>query len=317
MSAAPAEPIAVDPQRSVTGNGRREWFWIARRQLEEHRASQQRPIARDRDDRLLDCAWRFEQNLQVELAANQAYERWRAGAVDRRGRRLHGNGMKPYVAVQLPEGQVNVSDPDSRVMRTQGTPPRQAYNAQAAVNDRQIILAAEVTVDAADFGRLEPMLDVTLRQLKRHNVSDRPDVVLADAGYWPTAQMQHIRDRGIEVLAPPDGNMREGTRPGWEGGAYQQMRDTLKTDRGRQLYAQRKITIEPVFGQIKHNRHIERFTPLSGYSDILATTQKGCVSDVSRSVVGSDSPEPQVAWAARVWAPGLAGGGTCLCGAWR
>ena len=174
MSAAPAEPIAVDPQRSVTGNGRREWFRIARRQLEEHRASQQRPIARDRDDRLLDCAWRFEQNLQVELAANQAYERWRAGAVDRRGRRLHGNSMKPYVAVQLPEGQVNVSDPDSRVMRTQGTPPRQAYNAQAAVNDRQIILAAEVTVDAADFGRLEPMLDVTLRQLKRHNVERSP-----------------------------------------------------------------------------------------------------------------------------------------------
>jgi hypothetical protein len=37
------------------------------------------------------------------------------------------------------------------------------------------------------------------------------------------------------------------------------MRDTLATDRGRKLYAQRKITIEPVFGQIKHNRHIERF----------------------------------------------------------
>ena len=71
--------------------------------------------------------------------------------------------------------------------------------------------------------------------------------------------MQRLRDRGIEVLAPPDGNMRAGTRPGWEGGAYQQMRDTLATERGRKLYAQRKITIEPVFGQIKHNRHIERF----------------------------------------------------------
>ena len=37
------------------------------------------------------------------------------------------------------------------------------------------------------------------------------------------------------------------------------MRDTLASDHGRKLYAQRKITIEPVFGQIKHNRHIERF----------------------------------------------------------
>ncbi len=34
--------------------------------------------------------------------------------------------------------------------------------------------------------------------------------VLADAGYWHTAQMQTITDSGIEVLLPPDGNMREG-----------------------------------------------------------------------------------------------------------
>ncbi len=54
---------------------------------------------------------------------------------------------------------INLSDPDSRVMRTQGTPPRQAYNAQTAVNEQQVILAAEITVDAPDFGHLEPMLD--------------------------------------------------------------------------------------------------------------------------------------------------------------
>jgi hypothetical protein len=33
-------------------------------------------------------------------------------------------------------------------MRTQGTPPRQAYNAQTSVNENQIILAAEITIDA-------------------------------------------------------------------------------------------------------------------------------------------------------------------------
>ena len=61
---------------------------------------------------------------------------------------LKGNS-KPFTAPELPDGTINLSDPDSRVMRTQGTPPRQAYNAQTAVNDRQIILAAEITVDAA------------------------------------------------------------------------------------------------------------------------------------------------------------------------
>jgi Transposase DDE domain len=144
-------------------------------------------------------------------------------------------------------------------MRTAGTPPRQAYNAQAAVNDRQVILSAEVSIAAADFGQLRPMFEATIRELAERGVTDAPEVVLADAGYWHTAQMQTIADRGIEVLVPPEGNMREGKRRGWEDGRYQAMRDKLTSDRGRKLYGQRKITIEPVFGQIKYNRHIDRF----------------------------------------------------------
>jgi hypothetical protein len=41
-------------------------------------------------------------------------------------------------------------------------------------------------------------------------VAVRPEPVIADAGYWHTAQMQAIVDRGIEVLIPPDGTMRDG-----------------------------------------------------------------------------------------------------------
>jgi Transposase DDE domain len=37
------------------------------------------------------------------------------------------------------------------------------------------------------------------------------------------------------------------------------MRRKLKTKRGRKLYAQREVTVEPVYGQIKHNRKIDRF----------------------------------------------------------
>ena len=88
-------------------------------------------------------------------------------------------------------------------MRTQGTPPIQGYNAQTTVNERQIILAAEITVDAPDFAHLEPMFQATLRQLARHGRGELPKAVLADAGYWHTAQMQRIAERGIEVLIPP------------------------------------------------------------------------------------------------------------------
>jgi transposase len=256
-----AEPV-VDPElvlgRGGRGGGRREWFRVARRELEEQREREAQPVPRDRDDRLFGALSRLEENHRVDLAANDAYERWRATERDTLGRVLRGNS-KPFVPPELPEGTINMSDPDSRVMRTQGTPPRQAYNAQTAVNDQQIILAAEITVDAPDFGHLEPMLDTTLATLERRGVTETPHALLADAGYWHNRQIQAITDRGIDVLIPPDGTMREGKRPGWEHGFYELMRRKLSTENGRKLYAQRKITVEPVYGQIKYNRRIDRF----------------------------------------------------------
>ncbi len=255
------EPV-VDPElvlgRGGRRGGRREWPRVARRELEAQREQAARPIPRDREDRLFQALGRLEENHRVDLAANQAYERWRATERDTLRRVLKGNS-KPYVPAELPGGQVNLSDPDSRVMRTQGMPPRQAYNAQAAVNERQIILAAEITVDAPDFGHLEPMLNATLEHLERHGVTEQPGAVLADAGYWHTRQIEAITDRGLDVLVPPDGAMREGNRPGWEHGLYDVMRRKLKGERGHELYAQRKITIEPVYGQIKYNRRIDHF----------------------------------------------------------
>jgi len=258
----PVAELVVDPElvlgRGGRRGGRREWPRVARRELEARRQRQAQPIPRDREDRLFQALDRLEENHRVDLAANQAYEWWRATERDTLGRVLKGNS-KPFVPPELPEGTINLSDPDSRVMRTQGTPPRQAYNAQAAVNEAQIILAAEITIDAPDFGHLEPMLDTTLEELHRHGVTEQPEALLADAGYWHNRQIEALTNRGIEVLIPPDGAMRDGHRPGWENGLYDLMRRKLSTDRGRELYAQRKITVEPVFGQIKYNRRIDRF----------------------------------------------------------
>jgi transposase len=251
--------VEVDVAQSFTRQGgRKEWLRLAKRELEQRRRDDARPVPRDREDRLFEAARRLEEDHEVEVTANDAYERWRETERDTLGRRLKGNS-KPYVGTELPGGTINISDLDSRVMRTQGTPPRQAYNAQAAVNDRQVILAAEISITAADFGQLAPMLETTLHGLRGQGVTETPETVLADAGYWHTAQMQTIADSGIEVLLPPDGNMREGKRRGWEDGLYQTMRDKLTADEGRKRYAQRKITIEPVFGQIKYNRRIDRF----------------------------------------------------------
>ena len=71
--------------------GRCEWLREGRCELERHRERERRPIPRDRDDRLVDAAERLAENHRVDLAANEAYERWRATARNTLERRLKGN----------------------------------------------------------------------------------------------------------------------------------------------------------------------------------------------------------------------------------
>ena len=121
------------------------------------------------------------------------------------------------------------------------------------------MVAAEVTVDSPDFGHLDPMVEAVEAELQAAGVTDTPDVVVADAGYWQQKQMEKIVSRGIQVLIPPDARKREGSRPGWDGGLYAFMRRVLDTDTGADLYRKRKAMIEPVFGHTKFNRRIDRF----------------------------------------------------------
>ena len=74
-----------------------------------------------------------------------------------------------------------------------------------------------------------------------------------------TVQIEHLLADCLQVPVPPDSTVRQGARPGWEGGMYSFMRRVLVTDLGRELYTKRRHSIEPVFGQIKHKRGIGRF----------------------------------------------------------
>jgi hypothetical protein len=78
-----------------------------------------------------------------------------------------------------PEGKVNTTDPDAKRMKF-GRNFIPAYNAQAAVTEEQIIVAAEITTEGGDFEQLEPMISAAERELEDAGVEDRPEVV------WPT-----------------------------------------------------------------------------------------------------------------------------------
>jgi transposase len=245
------------PPEFQTAHGRKGWLREAKQRLDAKRAEEAKPIARSRPERLRESKRRLEEELATEQRANDAYETYRARGVMKDGRRF-GGGNKPYQPPETPSGKVNVTDPDSRNVKT----PRgymQGYNAQAAATEQQIVIAAEVTIASSDFGHLQPMVSATQTELQAAGVTDALEIVVADAGYWHQKQMEAVINDGIQILVPPDAGKRTDTRRGWDGGAYAHMRRVLATDRGGELYRKRKAMIEPVFANTKFNRRIDRF----------------------------------------------------------
>jgi transposase len=247
------------PGELATGQGRQRWLRDAKRRLEERRAQEAKPIPRSRPDRLKEAKRRLEEEHQVECRANEAYEEYRRHGRMRNGRRLGAHSPpKPYQPPAAPEGKVNLTDPDSRNVKT----PRgwvQGYNAQAVTTEDQIVVAAEVKIASGDFGHLEPMVAAARAELAGAGIDETPEVVLADAGYWHQVQIERLAGEGMTVLVPPDASKRAGARPGWSGGLYAFMRRALATDRGGGLYAKRQVMIEPVFADTKFNRRVDRF----------------------------------------------------------
>jgi transposase len=252
-------PLELDAERIVARTqGREGWLREGRRQLERHRWRHRDPVRRSRRERLLLAAERLEGELDTERRANEAYEHNRATARDRLGRRLGGR-PEAYRPPDVPAGKVNVTDPDSRSIPV-GFGFVQGYNAQAAVNERQIVLAAEITNNSTDFSRLDPMVTATLGELERIAVSELPEAVAADAGYWNEQHMDEVvANKHIPVLIPPDKGSRGTPRRGWTGGRYSWMRSVLATEHGQRLYRKRSQTVEPLFGNTKHNNGVYRF----------------------------------------------------------
>src|SRR5215218_3445815 len=228
----------------------------AKQRLDAKRAAEQKPVPRSRPERLKESKKRLEQELERRVRAD--YQAWRARGISADGRRFGGREPKLEPLPERPRGKINTTDPDSRNVKT----PRsytQGYNAQAVVNEHQIVLAAEVTVSSPDFGHLEPMVEATNKELGAIGVSETPAIAVADAGCWHEDQIDNVVTGGTQVLIPADAGKRDTPRPGWQGGRFTWMRNVLATDYGAGLYRRRKAIVEPVFAQTKHNRRIDRF----------------------------------------------------------
>src|SRR3954467_10062283 len=105
------------PPALATSQGRRGWLREAKRPLEDQRAKEAKPIPASRPARLKEAKRRLDDELWTECQANAAYERYRARGRMKDGRRF-GRRPDAYRPPAMPAGVINVTDPDSRNVKT-------------------------------------------------------------------------------------------------------------------------------------------------------------------------------------------------------
>ena len=223
----------------------------------------------ERLSRLQEAKARLEEEAARALEASQEHLVQRQAEEAVQGRKKRGRKPRMVEAIPPEEAKANVTDPDSRVMKTrQGYV--QGYNVQAVVSEDQIILAVGVTQEANDVRQLLPMLEGMNQNLAAAGIEERPGVGLADAGYWSEANL-----RACAGLDPPellvattkDWKQRKAAREfGCPRGRIprhlslrERMERKLLTKRGRALYKKRSVLVEPVFGQMKEGQGFRRF----------------------------------------------------------
>ena len=129
---------------------------------------------RDRQSRLARlqaCQERLTQEAATATAQQQAKIETRQAEEAATGQKKRGRKPKAPEAAADRDAKANVTDPDSRIMKTQAGYV-QGYNAQAVVTEDQIIVAAEVTQEENDIKQLHPMLE-RAQQTQGHRISAR------------------------------------------------------------------------------------------------------------------------------------------------
>ena len=162
-----------------------------------------------------------------------------------------------------PKSQYNFTDPESRIMKGPDGFV-QAYNAQIAVNEQQLIVGQAVTQETNDKKQLVPMMATIEKQS-----GDTPTQLLADAGYCSDANLAAVADTPIDAYISTR-KQTHGERPGRPGPCprgplpttatrVDRMSRKLHTKAGAAVYAARKAIVEPVIGQIKQARGFRQF----------------------------------------------------------
>jgi transposase len=230
-------------------------------------------IAR-REDRLKAIA---EAKVKIEARAKERFEQEQAdyqAKVDKRDAKSNDSGKPPRgrAPVAPVEGaqdkeQLNLTDEESRIMKTAGGGFDQCYNGQIAVDMDSMLIVTTNTVQACND---KQQVEQIITQLKALPIElGKPGNLVADTGYFSEANVKLcVEQKVIPLIAVsreehyPEPMARFTEPPALKEGAteVEKMRHQLLTMSGRAIYAMRKCTVEPVFGIIKQILGFRQFS---------------------------------------------------------
>lgn len=184
------------------------------------------------------------------------------------GRKPRGKGPQPPLPGPGPKDQVNLTDPESRIM-PKGKSFKQAYNAQASVDTKSLlIIGHRITQHSNDKEEVTPMLDKLARLPAELG---KVQHLLCDAGYFSEKNVKACLEAEVEPFiackreAHNQSALARFTEPQENcpdvaSDPVGNMRHRLRTKAGKALYALRKSTVEPVFGIIKSILGLRQFS---------------------------------------------------------
>jgi len=228
----------------------------------------------DRRRRIKECLERLDREARQAEEERRRRMGEREEEERRQGKKKRGRKPKSPEEVgaeKKRKAKANLTDPDSRIMKTRSG-YIQGYNAQAMVTEDQVIVAAELTPKENDLGQLHPMIEQAKENLARVVFSERIGVVVADAGYFSEDNLKRERERGggpelliatrkdREQRAEPQGPEPEKDALPENATERRKMEHKLRTEEGRAVYKKRGQMVEPVFGQIKEGRGFRVFS---------------------------------------------------------
>lgn len=210
---------------------------------------------------------RARERFAREQAEHQAKLQAREAKAKQTGRKPGGRPPAPPAAGPGPTDQVNLTDADSRIMPVAGGGFEQAYNAQAAVAAGSLLVLATDVVQAANDK--EQMAPALARLGRLPESLGRTGTLLADSGYFSEANVEACAAAKVAPLIAPG---RERHHRSWrerfaaappappDPTPLEAMLHRLATPEGRQTYALRKQTPEPVFGILKSVMGFRQFS---------------------------------------------------------